>query len=667
LSNEPLLREYIRQLDNFTILARWLSKVFNYIDRYYLMFNQLDSTCLVSLKTFREVVFTDLRKKLLDALMDEITKYREKEDVNWDILHKTIETFINVGYKKDVKLKKVGEVFQWTGEKNLQEYDEMFEKTFLEKTREYYTIKTNEWLQSLNCPEFIEMALKKLEMEDRIAEEHMDPKTKTKLNNTLNTVIIETHAQEVINKEGTGCKEMLKNKKLDELTRMYQLYSRVDGTLKYMLLEMSPYVESRGMTLIQDEELLKDPVKFTSKLLELKKEMDEIVMTCFNNDPKFNQNRDKAFLNFMNKFSETPQYMAEYCDHLFKSGIKGMSENEIEDNLDAVIRLFRCLHNRDIFIKAYTKHQASRLLNKTSLNTDAEQSMISKLKIESGFNTIQKLSRMFTDMDLSKTTMDDFRKKNGGSNVFKGVEINVDILTSGIWPEQMVHPCKLPGELSNVAQKFNMFYKDKHSGRHLTWLYNSCNALIDTTFLPKTYTLTVSCYQAVILMLFNHNQCLTVSEVKEKSGLPEQELTRQLKQLCNPKMRLIAKEKPKVPKFTPDEKLEVNKAFKHSIVRVNFIPKATHKKKDLSKKTDFDKGVEEEIKAERDMVLDAMIVRIMKARKKERHTELMNECIKQVTLFKPQPQMIKQAIERLIEKEYLERDDSDRQVYIYIP
>jgi cullin 1 len=141
LKGEPLLREYIRQLDNFTILARWLSKVFNYIDRYYLMFNQLDSTSLVSLKTFRDVVFTDLRKKLLDALMDEIRRFREKEDVNWEVLHKTIETFINVGYKKDVSLKKVGEVFQWTGEKNLQEYDEMFEKTFIEKTKEYYTIK----------------------------------------------------------------------------------------------------------------------------------------------------------------------------------------------------------------------------------------------------------------------------------------------------------------------------------------------------------------------------------------------------------------------------------------------------------------------------------------------------------------------------------------------
>ena len=312
MSGEPLLREYIRQLDNFTILARWLSKVFNYIDRYYLMFNQLDSTSLVSLKTFREVVFTDLRKKLLDALMNEITKYREGEEVNWDILHKTIETFINVGYKKDVKLKKVGENFQWTGEKNLQEYDELFEKTFIQKTREYYTVKCNEWLQSLNCPEFINIALEKLEMEERIAEQHMDPKTKGKLNSTLNEVVIEKNAQAVINKEGTGCKEMLKNKKLDELRNMYTLFSRVDSTLKYILLEMGPYIEGRGQVVIEDEELLKDPVKFTEKLLELKKEMDEIVVECFENDPKFNQTRDRSFLNFMNKFSETPQYMAEY-------------------------------------------------------------------------------------------------------------------------------------------------------------------------------------------------------------------------------------------------------------------------------------------------------------------------------------------------------------------
>ena len=57
----------------------------------------------------------------------------------------------------------------------------------------------------------------------------------------------------------------------------------------------------------------------------------------------------------------------------------------------------------------------------------------------------------------------------------------------------------------------------------------------------------------------------------------------------------------------------------------------------------------------------------MKARKKENNTELVKEVIRQVLFFKPQPQMIKQSIERLIEKEYLERDPNDRNIFIYIP
>ena len=274
---------------------------------------------------------------------------------------------------------------------------------------------------------------------------------------------------------------------------------------------------------------------------------------------------------------------------------------------------------------------------------------------------------MFTDMELSKNTMEEFKKKNKGSSTFQGVEINVDILTSGIWPEQNVHPCKLPSELSNCAQKFNLFYKDKHSGRHLSWLYNSCNAVVNTLFCPKAYIMNVTCYQAVILMLFNDADELTVNQVKEMSGLPEQELTKQLKHLCNPKQRIIAKENPKVPKFTPEEKLTVNADFKNNLIKLTFIPKPTTKKLNPKDKDDITRQVTEEINSERQMVLDAMIVRIMKARKKDRHTELLTEVIKQVSLFKPQPQMIKQSIERLIEKEYLQRDDNDRQVYIYIP
>lgn len=60
--------------------------------------------------------------------------------------------------------------------------------------------------------------------------------------------------------------------------------------------------------------------------------------------------------------------------------------------------------------------------------------MISKLKIECGFNTVSKLTRMFTDIEQSKEVMKSY-KGDKKEAVVGGVTVNCDILTAGIWPE----------------------------------------------------------------------------------------------------------------------------------------------------------------------------------------------------------------------------------------
>ena len=45
----------------------------------------------------------------------------------------------------------------------------------------------------------------------------------------------------------------------------------------------------------------------------------------------------------------------------------------------------------------------------------------------------------------------------------------------------------------------------------------------------------------------------------------------------------------------------------------------------------------------------------------------LEEVFKQCTLFKPQPQQIKLQIENLIEREFLNRDPAQRNVYHYLP
>ena len=64
--------------------------------------------------------------------------------------------------------------------------------------------------------------------------------------------------------------------------------------------------------------------------------------------------------------------------------------------------------------------------------------------------------------------------------------------------------------------------------------------------------------------------------------------------------------------------------------------------------------------------IDAAIVRIMKARKRYKHIDLVTEVVRQLRhYFTPKPLNIKKRIANLIELEYLSRDANDRFLYHY--
>jgi len=94
--------------------------------------------------------------------------------------------------------------------------------------------------------------------------------------------------------------------------------------------------------------------------------------------------------------------------------------------------------------------------------------MITKLKGEAGFAMVSKLNKMFNDMDSTKNTMADFKGKEKEA-VINNVRVDVQILTSGIWPEQHNLAVRLPPILCNVQVRFEQFYKNKYNGRNLNW------------------------------------------------------------------------------------------------------------------------------------------------------------------------------------------------------
>merc|ERR1712227_345215 len=63
--------------------------------------------------------------------------------------------------------------------------------------------------------------------------------------------------------------------------------------------------------------------------------------------------------------------------------------------------------------------------------------------------------------------------------------------------------------------------------------------------------------------------------------------------------------------------------------------------------------------------VDAIVVRIMKARQRMNHQQLMSELATQLK-FPARPADLKKRIESLIERDYLERDENNPQVYNYL-
>lgn len=82
---------------------------------------------------------------------------------------------------------------------------------------------------------------------------------------------------------------------------------------------------------------------------------------------------------------------------------------------------------------------------------------------------------------------------------------------------------------------------------------------------------------------------------------------------------------------------------------------------------DFKKKLDVEIQQQRGFSIDATIVRILKARKRLAHQELIGEVIHQIQNFAPDSKLIRQRIEGLIEREYLKRDEINPKYYVYLP
>ena len=649
LQGDALVRYYIHEWIRYTDGANIVHRLLVYLNRHWIK-HQRDEGNLdvhtiytLALIQWRRFVFTPLQRAglLTTALLGIIEAQRNGQVAEAGLLKTAVDSYVSLGMD-DTEATRA----------NIDVYRNEFQVPFLAETEAYYRAESNAFLEANSTTDYFGKAEARLREEEDRVELYLHESTRRPLIEKCQQVMLVSHMERIY----ATFPQLLNDERLDDMSRLFLLLEPVPHALDPFRQYFEEFARMSGhdsVARVQGPEA-PEPSAYIHALLRAYTHDLHIVEQAFHSDPGFMAALDKACRVYMNRNSATegapskaPELLARYFDGLLRKGHREDTADGGEDALLSAMTVFKYIEDRDYFLKFYAKFFARRLVTFASASDDAEAAVIAQLKDACGFEYTSRLQRMLTEYGLSRELNDRFRSVDSG----EGPDFYCLVLASGIWPLQ-ASPSDLsvPAELAGVHERFRKFYSEHHSRRVLTWLWHLSSNELHTSYLPRRYIFQTTTYQCAVLLLFNTHTVLTFDEIASATRISAQTLHTVLLPLV--KSRVL---------HQLDESYSLNTDFKSKKMRVNLqIPVRAEQRAESSE-------VAKTVDEDRKMLIQATIVRIMKARKTLRHNLLLPEVIAQLqSRFQPRVPDIKRAIDALIEKEFLTRVEGEKDVYAYV-
>ncbi len=100
-----------------------------------------------------------------------------------------------------------------------------------------------------------------------------------------------------------------------------------------------------------------------------------------------------------------------------------------------------------------------------------------------------------------------------------GVEMSVNVLTSGYWPSYPIVEATLPQELALYSQVFMDHYLQKHSGRRLHWHNSLGTCVLRAQFAKGPKELQVSLFQVGVCGLQAYSSIIACQSPRKVNAL----------------------------------------------------------------------------------------------------------------------------------------------------
>ena len=679
LSGFDFIDSFIDCNNKLNSLIFSMSRIFLYISNNHLKGSedknnvrkyQEDNVSEFSMKIYKENFFNKLKNKIFSSLNEILIRDERNGNNEFRIkLISIMKTLQCMDYSKP-RIFKISETSKnWKEEekdtaKIKLDYQNEWFKYFESETIKYIRNKAERDIKNNSAPEYVKCELKYLDEEDERLDSYVYGGYHARIKEINYEYLIKNNAQQIVDMD-TGINNMFKTKKKDELNEVYQLFSFYPECLKLIQSSFRAYIRERLLALYNDKEFSKDPKKFVPALIDLKKEMDEIVVLCFANDNDFQDQENKEFSVLMSK-DHYPKQLANYADFCMRNGFKGKSEEEIEGTLNDIISIFKNINSKLVFQSETEKKMSDRLIKGLSINMNAEKMLISKLKQENGVTYVSKMNEMISDLEKNKAEYEGYKlsKSHGAPG---GIKFNIQVISQSAWDinKSNMEKIEVPLFLQNCIDDFQSFYLGRHQQTKLIWCLSLSRIEIQYLYLQNKNISTSTLPQFLALYYLEQKGNLKLETIATLLGCNVKKVIYDIRGLIfnpsfNPKGTtdkgvILSNIDEKTKEFKPSTEISINRKFSVNRQKFNTLPLPQKKTADEIKASEMEEA--QIIKKYQDNILQATVTRIMKSRigQETSHVWLVGEASKQVDLFKAQPQQIKENIEKLIEKNIIKR------------
>lgn len=644
-------------------IFKTISDLTIYMDKVYSKPNRVLEIHEMGLQLFKKHILLILKDSIVNGLIMEINSVRKEEVVDeqkcymWKNLLSMMETIVDT---KDTF------------------YLNYFEPEFLQQTNNFYSQSfdpsTGTALECLN-------RIKELQkFENALSDEYLNKDTIVKINNVLEQVLydkkLKQHIPELI-------QISFKDNNVHLLQQIYSVslsdeyrYNIVTSIKNYILnycnetetneqpkkrIQYATQWTSRVLDIYKTYHTFLNDIDFGTIVVPNEKSSTETETKAYNSSVIVNETLT-SYLNQDGK--RASEFITIYLDACLKLSAEKQNFKQVKTDLEASVKIFKLLKEKDIFSVYYQQQLSKRLLQQKS-SIDLERWLITQIKSEMGSLFTSKLEGMLRDVSASSELYKNFQKSNK-ENISEFM-FKPQILTPTSWPFQnpdKIDPnFKLPAALQEVQDQFESFYGKKYNQRLLRWSHHLSSIEVGHQFSTTYHEIHLPIYAASIFFLFQDHDSLTRDMIQDMTGLPDKELDRLLLSMTTaPRSRILLKT-PASKTIAPTDEFSINEDFTAPVTKVKLQMITGVVTSGKPERTKFMDSIERE----RMEVINASIVRVMKRERRLSLGQLQEAiAVDLASRFTLTIANFNNSIETLIEKDYIQRDVDDPEVILYI-